>query len=550
MPLNVLKAEVLKHFFYLIIVAVLLFNCANRGTPQGGPKDEEAPIVLKAEPENFTTNFTEKEIRIYFNEYVKLNNLQKQLIVSPPMDPEPTVTPLGTANKYIRIIINDTLEPNTTYAFNFGQSIVDNNESNPYPFYKYVFSTGDYIDSLKISGSIASAELRKPDQFVSVMLYEMDSTFNDSVIYKQRPRYITNTLDSLTTFSLENLKEGKYLMVAIKDKSSNYLYEQRADKIGFYEGVVNVPSDTVYNIKIFKEIADFKVIKPFQVAGQKIGFPFQGDPSKLKIDIIGDSIPDGLETRITADKKTDTLYYWYRPKIEIDSTVFKVYKLGYVDTLKFRFRDMPRDSMKITPLYSGTLDYDKVFSLESNVPFENINERLIKVLDKDSLPVAFTTSLDTLKNNTLIKFELKEEDSYIITALPEAFTSFFGEVSDTLEYKIKTKPFSDYSNVRVNVNNAVYPIVLQLTDNKDVVKYEKIATQPGPVDFDLITPGMYYLRVIYDTNGNGKWDTGNYLKKIQPERISFYPEEIEARANWDPIIEFNLLQRNPDPPKN
>ena len=540
----------MKNLIFSFITIALIVSCANRGTPTGGPKDEMAPEVLRAEPENFTTNFDAKEIRIYFNEYVKLNNLQKQLIVSPPMDPEPTITPMGTANKYVKIIINDTLEQNTTYAINFGQSIVDNNESNPYPFYKYVFSTGSYIDSLKISGSIASADTRTTDQFVSVMLYEIDSTFNDSIIYKERPRYITNTLDSLTTYTLENLKEGKYLLVAMKDKNSNYKYEQRSDKIGFYEGVVNVPSDSIYNIKIFKEVLDFEVSKPFQVAGQKIGIPYQGDRKNLKIELFGDSLPNNLETRITKDQKTDTLYYWYRPKIEVDSAKFRFENLAYVDTLKYRFRDMPRDSLDIKAIYTGSLDFDKVFSLESNIPFETIDERLITVIDKDSLPVTFTTSLDTLNNHVLLKFELKEEDSYSIQALPQAFTSFFEEVNDTLNYTIRTKAYSDYSNVRVILNNAVYPMILQLTDKTDNVKYERIATTAGPVDFDLITPGVYYLRVIYDTNGNGEWDSGNYLEKQQPERISFYPKEIEARAGWDVVEEFNLLQTNLDPPEN
>src|SRR5690606_31186767 len=119
------------------------------------------PKILKSVPENFSTNFTAKEIRIYFDEYIKIKDVQKQLIISPPMDTEPNITPLGSASKYIKIIINDTLKANTTYAFNFGQSIVDNNEENPYPYYKYVFSTGNYIDSLSVKGNIYDAQNRE-----------------------------------------------------------------------------------------------------------------------------------------------------------------------------------------------------------------------------------------------------------------------------------------------------------------------------------------------------------------------------------------------------
>ena len=129
----------LSNFIFIITISAFLINCANRGTPQGGVKDSEPPKILKSVPKNYSTNFKGKEIKIYFDEYVKLKNLQKQLIISPPMKTQPEILPLGTASKYITIKIFDTLQPNMTYAFNFGQSVVDNNEDNPFPFYRYVF---------------------------------------------------------------------------------------------------------------------------------------------------------------------------------------------------------------------------------------------------------------------------------------------------------------------------------------------------------------------------------------------------------------------------
>ena len=129
------------NFILSITISLVLFQCANRGTADGGPKDEIPPKITNEEPPNFSTNFKTNEIRIYFDEYIKFRNLQKQLVVSPPMDPTPEITPLSAASKYITIKIYDTLQPNTTYAINFGESIIDNNEGNPFPFYKYVFST-------------------------------------------------------------------------------------------------------------------------------------------------------------------------------------------------------------------------------------------------------------------------------------------------------------------------------------------------------------------------------------------------------------------------
>jgi len=523
------------------VLATLLFclSCANRGTPTGGDKDVTPPKIVKSVPENFSTNFKGNEIRIYFDEYVKIKNVQRQLIVSPPMDPAPTVTPTSTASDYIKIIINDTLQPNTTYAFNFGQSIVDNNEENPFSYYKYVFSTGNYIDSLSVKGIIFDAEKRVPETFVSVMLYEVNETYTDSIVYKETPKYITNTLDSITTFSIDNIKAGKYLMVALKEESNNYTFQQKTDKIGFHRKHIVVPSDTIYSLNLFKETPDFKAVKPRQISGQKIAFGYQGSYEDMRIKIL-ENTPEGYQSKLTKDKTTDTLYYWYKPNLPIDSTQFIVSHNTYLDTFKVRFRDMEKDSMVIRNGQSGSVDFNKDFTLEGNTPFEKINIKQITIIDKDSVNVPFKTVLDTLKNTLAFKFDKTEVNSYKIKLLPEALTDFYGDVNDTLEYSFKTKSFSDYGNVRVKLNNAVYPVIVQLTDDKDEVKYEQYATASQPFDFNNITPGKYYLRVVFDRNKNSIWDTGDYLDQKQPERISYSPEFIDVRAGWDWVEEFTL----------
>ena len=527
----------------VFLLSIIIFNsCANRGRPSGGEKDKEPPVITKAIPENFSTNFKGNEIRIYFNEFVKVKNLQKQLIISPPMDTEPTITPLSTASKYIKIVINDTLEDNTTYAFNFGQSIVDNNEENPYDYYRYVFSTGDVIDSLSVKGIILDAEKRQPDTFVSVMLYELDSTYTDSTVYKQKPKYITNTLDSLTSFSIDNIKEGQYKLIALKDNNGNFTYQQKSDKIGFYEGVVSVPTDTVYTIKLFKEELDFDVVRPKQIAGQKIAFGYEGDYQDMKIEWLGD-LPDGFEKRITKDKTKDTLYYWYKPKIELDSALFVITNKTFVDTLEHKFRDIERDSLIIKPVQSGTINFYEDFTVEGSVPFTKIDEKQITILDKDSVNVPFTSRFDELENTYRFQFEKKEEDKYKIQMLPSTFEDFFGNVNDTLNFSLRTKSFADFANVRVRLQNAVYPVIVQLTNEKGEVKFEQFATEERLFDFRNINAGTtYYLRVVFDTNGNQKWDSGSFLNLQQPERISYFPDLIDGRAGWDQVFEFILLK--------
>ena len=153
----------MKHQWILIIIVTLTFvQCAKRGTPTGGIKDEIPPVLLKSTPPLLATGFNEKRIRLHFDEFIKLNDIRKQLIVSPPIEEGGySILPMSGASKYIQIDIKDTLESNTTYAFNFGQSVVDNNEGNPFPYFRYVFSTGDYIDSLAITSFLGYQDFLK-----------------------------------------------------------------------------------------------------------------------------------------------------------------------------------------------------------------------------------------------------------------------------------------------------------------------------------------------------------------------------------------------------
>ena len=522
-----------------IVICIVLSTCANRGTITGGEKDVEPPVITKESPENFSTNFAEKEIRIYFNEYIKIKDVQKQLIISPPMKTQPEITPLGGASKEIRIKIFDTLPPNTTYAFNFGQSIVDNNEGNPYSFYRYVFSTGDYIDSLSVGGNILDAEKREPEDFISVMLYEVDSMFTDSVIYKETPKYITNTLDSTTTFKLENLKAGKYLMIALKDENTSNKYEQKTDRIAFREEFITIPTDESFELKLFKEEANFKVIRPKQVAGNKIAFAYEGDRKNLKINLHSQT-PEGFLKRVTKDSESDTLYYWHSPKIEADSLLFSVKNGIYQDSMYVNIREMKKDTLVIKPVQSGTLRLDEEFEIEGTIPFTTIKQENITLLDKDSLKVDFTVRLDSLQNRYVFDFEKKEDDNYRMELLPEALTDLFENTNDTLKYGFRTKNQSDYGKARITLVNAVYPVIVQITNNKGDVLSQLYSDKNAPFDFENLNSGKLYLRVIYDTNKNGKWDTGNYLKKIQPERISYYPEMLDIRANWEEQYTFTL----------
>ncbi|MFD1062896.1 Ig-like domain-containing protein [Winogradskyella litorisediminis] len=530
----------LKLFTSVIAAMLLVFACASRGRPSGGEKDTTPPEIVSESPANFSTNFNAEEIRIYFDEYVKIKDLQKQLIISPPLKYQPTIYPQGSASKYISIKIKDTLQPNTTYAFNFGNSIVDNNEENPFRYYRYVFSTGSTIDSLSVQGAVFDAKARTADPFISVMLYEVDTTYTDSTVYKQKPKFVTNTLDSLTTFNIENIKAGKYKLIALKDKNGNFTYEPKQDKIGFYEGTITVPTDSFYNITLFKEVPDFKVFKPGQVAEQRIQFPYEGNFNPVEIEVQSDSIKN-LQYRITHDKEKDTLYYWYKPLVEVDSASFLVKNETFTETFKYKFKEADKDSLIISAK-KPSLGFNDIATITATTPFEKIDSTKITIINNDSIPVKYRVEFDRLYNNYKFKFELEESEKYKMQALPNAFTDFYGAVNDTLNFNFSTRRKSEFGSIRVNLINAKFPLIVQLVDTQGKVLYERYTDEFPIVDFNNIDAKQYQLRAIFDTNKNGKYDTGDFLKKIQPERVSYYPtlEDTDVRANFEYVITFTL----------
>lgn len=527
---------------FIMIMVLALAQCAKRGTPTGGEKDTTPPKLLRAEPENMTTNFKAKKIRLYFDEYIKLKDVQKQLIVSPPLKYNPLITPQGSASKFIEITIKDTLKENTTYTLNFGQSITDNNEGNPNSFLSYVFSTGNYIDSLSVSGVVLDAFNKKVDQFVSVMLYELDSTYTDSTIYKRPPNYITNTLDSATTFKLNYLKEGKYALFAVKDEGKNNVFDQKADKIGFVTDTITLPTDTTYTLSLFKEIPDYRAAVPSYAAKNKIIFGYQGEAEHMQIEPLT-KLTDSIKTKILKQTGKDTLNYWFTP-FETDSIVFQVTneKWKVKDTFTVKSRKLEADSLVLTPNQRASLAFEEPFYIAANIPIVKIDSSKIALMNKDSIPVKFIPRLDSVENKVIFDFDLEPNEKYIMDILPEAILDFFGNTNDTITYRLSTNGYADYGNLGLNlVGDPTYPIIVQLTDEAGKTKREIYATEPREFRFSHLKPSKYMIRVIYDTNGNGKWDTGSYLQKTRPEKVIYYPTVIEVRANWELVESFNLL---------
>ncbi|MXN91321.1 hypothetical protein GR160_08775 [Flavobacterium sp. Sd200] len=524
-----------KLLIFIIGLCVAITSCAKRGSITGGLKDTIPPTIVKSTPKNMSTNFTGSEIRIDFDEYVKIKDVNKQLIISPPLKNQPFIMPAGSASKFIKISIKDTLQPNTTYSFNFGQSITDNNEGNPYSQFRFIFSTGSYIDSLSQSGSIKDAYNRENDNFVTVMLYEANETFNDSTIYKQKPRYVTNTLDSAVVFSLQNLKAGKYHLFALKDVGSNYLFNPKTDKLAFLNKTITVPSDTLHQLKLFKEKGRYKAVKPTQASSNRLFLGYEGkDPKGIKVDVKNGTGTTSLATTVTTMRGKDSLQVWLPREVK-DSLQVKVTKNDVVNDFVVKIKEMKAaDSLTVDAVQRGGLHFREKFTLNPSTPLVNIDASKITLVDKDSIAVPFTHKYDDFNNELVFDFKKDENQKYNFVMMPGAMTDFYGKANDTLNYKLTTRSYADYGNLQVNLENVKrFPAIVEITDAKGKVYASHYTESETKIYFDAVMPSKYVLRIIYDDNKNREWDTGDYLNKIQPEEVIYFPKEIDVRANWD-----------------
>ena len=516
--------------YILFLLVLLLLSCAKRGFITGGLKDTIAPVLKMSFPKNFSHNFNAHEIKLTFDEYIKLKDLRKQLIISPPMKNEPLILPTNVS-KYLSIKINDTLQPNTTYSFNFGQSIVDNNEGNPLNQFKYVFSTGTYIDSLTLGGTLKDAYNKEVESFVSVMLYDVNDKFEDSGVYNQNPRYITNTLDSAKTFKLENLKAGKYLLLAMKDYNSNTKFNPEKDKIGFRKQFITIPNDSLFELKLFKEVPPFKAFRPFQSSGNRLILPYEGNAKNVKITLKNKE--EVLTSIVTKFPKKDSLQVWFQP-LKTDSLQLAVAKDKHKGDFTFRIKAQKKDTLSIVAIQKGILNFRDKFALESTTPLAHFDNSKIKLTNKDSVSVAFTTSYDDFNQQLLFDFKKEPSEKYTFRIMPGALTDYLERSDDTLIYKLATKELADYGNLTVSLQNVKrFPVIVDLTNEKGNVLATEYSEGNTKVEFNLVEPSLFTLRLIYDDNKNKEWDSGNFLEKRQAEEVVYFSKPIDVRANWD-----------------
>jgi uncharacterized protein (DUF2141 family) len=521
-----------SHYFFLVLVIVTVFSCARRGRPEGGPKDFDKPIMVKADPDFKSLRFEEDQIKIYFDEYVKLKDVNSQLIISPPLKNIPVISPLGSPSKKITIKLNDTLQENTTYTFNFAQSIIDNTEGNILDNFKYIFSTGDFIDSLKVKGKIKDAFDLEMLENPTIMLYPVNENYTDSVIYNEKPTYVGSTIDSLN-WEITNIKAGTYRLIALNDARKNYLFNPKEDRIGFYPELITIPGDSIFDLTLFKEVLPFKLVsRPKDVSKGHVIIGFEGDSRDVDIRVISPVTKD-FKSFYSKDRKTDTLNYWFN-NFELDSMMLEVRKDQLIDTLKINLNEEEIDSLRLELSSYGMLHLRDTLKLGSTVPMMKVDTSKFHFIDEDSVKVSLRLELSENKDRIDFHFEKEPVQSYKLLIEPGAIEDILGIQNDTIKASIKTGKISDYCSIFLTLRNIErFPVIIELINDKGDIVAKKFATESKEFEFKNLRPSRFMIRIIYDDNGNGKWDTGNFLLNIQPEEVYYVKTILEAKANWE-----------------
>lgn len=523
-----------SHKILTILMVLVLSACARRGSPGGGPKDTTPPQLLRAVPDTMSVNvpIDIKEIELDFDEYIKLKNSQ-DILISPPVSSGTMFMPQGTAAKKVQVKFDTLLRKNTTYTINFGNSIEDNNEGNPLSYFTYVFSTGPVLDSLEIKGRINAPGDKTPGEDVVAALYKVDSAYTDSLILKQQPYYIAN-IDSVGRFELKHLHEGKYRLLAFEDSSPNLKIDIKTEKIAFVDSIITAGSSQKYEMDLFQSRQAYRAIEAEQIEAGHIDFVFSGQPEQVEVVALNEETPQG---RTIHKPYSDTLQYYFKP--ELDSAKkkkrlrfkFAVRHKEQLDTIPPVLYDNQKEAKLSLAAQSANYAPGKIYQINANYPLDTIQKEMISV-HNDTIPIDFTIKRVNEKRFA-VDFPLEFNQKYKIEMLPNAVTDFMGNTNDTLQLSINIKDQKEYGNLILKIKNpptAPFWLKLYKGEDKEITSvYGREANQT----FGNLLPGDYYFKLIVDSNENGRWDTGNFFERKQPEPIFLYPTKVNVRAYWD-----------------
>lgn len=587
----------MKRTFLILLAALALAGCANRGIgPQGGPKDTVPPVPLRCEPEQGALRFDGKRIEVVFDEYIQLDNIAQNLLMSPPQQTPPEVKAIG---KRLTVLFQDTLRDSTTYTIDFGNAVCDYREKIPLRGYTFCFSTGDEIDTLETRGRLYDAKTLNPVKDIYIGVHDdlADSAFTT------KPFLRVARTDSAGFFCIRNMHPGAYRLYATDDVSRDYRLTV-GEALAFADSVVSVQPEPVVRIQdSVVSIQDSAVSMQDSVVSIQPDrtfttlFLFKEEQQRLylvrtlreqqhTIQILFSASPDSVpEMRVLRPSEVDstrsdsawtdptpymftaysarrdTVTLWLTDSIAIaqDSISLEVryrrtdslYRLEWcTDTLRAVWR-APRMSAKAkeakrrealnrrlslkTNARSAFEIYDTLV-IRSTTPLMKVERDSIHLFERvDTIYKSIPFSLmpyDTLPMNVYVLADFKPEGRYELRLDSAAITDVYGVTHAPAKYPLQLKSLEDYSTLRVKLNPLPPHARIQLLSAQDKVLRELPAVEEGAL-FEYLKPDTYYLRLYMDTNEDGLWTTGSWAEKRQPEPVYYFPEKIQTKSNWD-----------------
>lgn len=526
-----------QNYLMLMLVLVLL-SCAQVRSISGGEKDVVPPQVVMASPSILSTNFSEKEFSIQFDEFISLNNIGQELIVSPPLKKKPTVSLKG---KTVRVGWDEDLEPNTTYTFNFGDAIADVHEGNKAEQLVYVFATGNQIDSLSIRGRVNDAYSGTAMAGVKIMLYkDMDTAH----VYHDQPSYFTKSRTD-GTFTIPYLKAGEYQVVALEDEDSDY-HLSEGEAFAFHYQAVSPTRDNSLQSPLFFKMSKMIPADPdinnYSVDSSGVlGFRWMRSFGAPALRIPGDVstftsqfLPgkDSVIVYLTGDIKDA-----YVPvEISKGQQVIDTLDVPFFRTPSSREVQLRLDVGKQHPTNKSI----GIIAKEWLIPGQL---EMIHLLE-DSMEVEISILPDNATlNRYIIDYQTKEGVNYELNILPGAFKNLAGSTNDTLIQTFKTFNKDDLGVVILDFvhqeNEA--QMVLEIFRKDEIIFQKKGVPSNGSITCESIVPGEYFGRIYLDSNNNDRWDPAHYGRGLQAEQIWNLEQKMNVRGNWEVKILWEIV---------
>lgn len=508
----------------------VLAQCANVVPPTGGPRDAEAPVLQEADPPVGTTSFKTRVIRLTFSEYIRIQN-PSQIRISPALKEPPLYT--ERFNELTIDLGESPLAPNTTYTINFGEALTDLNEGNKLQNFRYVFSTGLFLDSLRIKGKIIDAYKYTASEQVLVGLFPADS-LESLKVGDKKPFYYIKT-DKQGAFELENLRAGAYVLLAFDDKDNNLQY-RTSESVAMLDGLLypDTSSKGELTLRLFQnKAAILKITEKRSPEPGLVRFRFSVPVDSVYIRPLFNVGGAGLSWWHSADS-----VLVYHNALTADSLVFACFYDGKHDTVVVTNRKQGDKPLRnpLVSLYPG--NQPSVYE-----PLKLLANRPIQSVDSTKIHWKVdTTAIDTMPyriemNGTTLLFHasLRANSRYELFLEQGAFIDWFELPTDTFRFIFNSASAEAFGALVIEQTDSVpnfYTHIELLNDQYELIKRLRLTKGKEHV-FDKLRPTSYRLRLLKDENGNGQWDGGDYELGKQPEAFWYYPETIPIRANWE-----------------